>query len=128
VDVQVKGAGSRMLVRVVIDRKGGISIAACERLSQQLSAALDVANPIEGRYVLEVTSPGVNYPLTDQAAFDRVEGRLVLIHRRAPDGRVEQVRGTVTAAEDDAVCLDTDSEVVRVPYGEIVKATQALPW
>jgi ribosome maturation factor RimP len=128
VDVQVKGAGSRMLVRVVIDRKGGISIAACQRLSQQLSAALDVANPIEGRYVLEVTSPGVNYPLTDQATFDRVEGRLVLIHRRAADGRVKQVRGTVTAAEDEAVCIDTDGAVVRIPYGEIVKATQALPW
>ncbi|MGH8905137.1 MAG: ribosome maturation factor RimP [Egibacteraceae bacterium] len=128
VDVQVKGAGSRTLVRVVADRKGGIDIATCQELSRRLSAALDAADPIDGRYVLEVTSPGLDYPLTDRAAFDRVEGRAVLVGRHAPNGSPVQVRGTVTAAEDDAVCLDVDGEAVRVPYGEIIKATQALPW
>jgi ribosome maturation factor RimP len=117
-----------MLVRVVVDRKGGIDLEACQRLSRQLSTALDAADPIDGRYVLEVTSPGVDYPLTDRAAFDRVEGRLVRVHRRVSDTQVVEIRGTVTVAEDDAVCLDVDGHPVRVPYREVVKATQALPW
>jgi ribosome maturation factor RimP len=133
--VQVRGAGSRMLVRVVVDRKGGIDLASCQRLAGELSAALDAADPIEGRYVLEVTSPGVDYPLTDQAAFSRVEGRVVLVHRR-PESRgnsaesdgATQLRGVVKAADPDAVVLDVGGETVRVPYREIVKATQALPW
>jgi ribosome maturation factor RimP len=127
IDVQVKGTGSRTLVRVIVDRKGGIDLASCEQLSCELSAALDRADPIEGRYVLEVTSPGVDYPLTDQAAFYRVEGRAVLVHRRGDRG-VTQLRGVVTTADPDAVVLDVEGDLVRVPYREIVKATQALPW
>jgi ribosome maturation factor RimP len=127
IDVQVKGTGARMLVRVVVDRKGGIDLASCHQLSRDLSTALDAADPIDGRYVLEVTSPGVDHPLTDRAAFDRVEGRAVLVHLRSPEA-VRQMRGTVKVADEDAVVLDVDGQDVRVPYGEIVKATQALPW
>jgi len=116
-----------MLVRVIVDRKGGIDLASCQRLSNELSAALDAADPIESRYVLEVTSPGVDYPLTDQAAFSRVEERVVLIHRGEP-GTVSQLRGKVTAADPDAVVLDVEGETIRVPYREIIKATQVLPW
>jgi ribosome maturation factor RimP len=134
--VQVKGAGSRTVVRVVIDRKGGIDLESCQRLSGELSAALDAVDPIKGRYVLEVTSPGIDYPLTNRAAFDRVEGRMVLVHRRRKSGvgdpeeagAVTQLRGRVTAAGPDAVVLDVEGEPVPVPYREIVKATQMLPW
>ncbi len=134
--MQVKGTGSRTLVRVVVDRKGGIDLASCQHLSRALSSALDAADPIEGRYVLEVTSPGVDHRLTDQAAFRRVEGRAVLVHHRrgsgvgspGEPGNAVELRGLVTAAEPDAVVLEVEGQPVRVPYREIVKATQALPW
>ena len=112
------------------------------------------------RWRLEVTSPGVDYPLRGRRAFDRVEGRPVLVHRRVPgdprDGTgrdgdaaredatrettgdgppgLEQLRGTVRAVEEDAVVLDVPgprgrpARPVRVPYADIEKATQALPW
>jgi ribosome maturation factor RimP len=127
VDVQVKGSGSRTLVRVVVDRKGGIDLASCQQLARELSAVLDAADPLDSRYVLEVTSPGVDHPLADRDAFDRVEGRAVLVHRHV-EGVVTQLRGSVMAAEPDAVVLDVQGEPIRVPYREIVKATQALPW
>lgn len=130
VAVEVKGSGSRTLLRVKVDRKGGVDLAACQALSRDLSARLDAEDPIAGRYTLEVTSPGVDHPLTDQRAFDRVEGRAVLVHRRSgpePD-RLQQIRGTVVAAEADAVVLDVDGEEVRVAYADVAKATQALPW
>lgn len=126
--VEHKGSGSRQLVRVVVDRKGGVPIDTCQRLSQQLSADLDRVDPIGGRYTLEVTSPGVDWPLTDRPAFDRVEGREVLIHRRDDAGRVEQVRGRVVRANDDAVDIDDGSGTVAVAYADIVSAAQALPW
>ncbi|HEY8341279.1 MAG TPA: ribosome maturation factor RimP [Egibacteraceae bacterium] len=126
--VEVKGAGSRTLVRVVVDRKGGVDLATCQALSRELSEALDAEDPIAGRYTLEVTSPGVDHPLTDQRAFYRVEGRSVLVHRTTGEDRLEQIRGTVVAAEPDAVVLDVDGEEVRVPYAEVAKATQTLPW
>jgi ribosome maturation factor RimP len=127
--VELKGQGSRQIVRVVVDRKGGVSIDVCQRISQRLSRQLDAADPIGGRYTLEVTSPGVDWPLEDRAAFNRVEGRDVLIHRRRDDGAVEQVRGRVVNAGDDAVELDSGNNgAVAVAYDDIVKAAQALPW
>ena len=128
VAVELKGTGSRQLLRVVVDRKGGISVDTCHRISRELSRQLDAADPIGGRYTLEVTSPGVDWPLTDQRAFDRVEGRPVLVHRRAGDDRVEQVRGRVVAADPTAVRIDDGTDVVTIAYDEIVKAAQALPW
>lgn len=126
--VEHKGEGSRQLVRIVVDRKGGVSLDTCQQLSQALSRRLDDVDPIGGRYTLEVTSPGVDWPLTDQTAFDRVEGRPVLIHRRAGRDRVEQVRGEVVQAGPDAVQVVDGDTTVSVAYEDIVKAAQALPW
>jgi ribosome maturation factor RimP len=126
--VEHKGEGSRQLVRIVVDRKGGVSLGTCHELSQAVSQRLDEVDPIGGRYTLEVTSPGVDWPLTDQTAFDRVEGRSVLIHRRVGGGRVEQVRGEVVTAGTEAVQVADGDTTVAVAYDDIVKAAQALPW
>lgn len=128
VAVDIRGTGPRQLVKVVVDRKGGVDLATCQRLSQALSAQLDEVDLIDQRYALEVTSPGVDWPLREQRDFDRVEGRTVLVHRRADGDTVTQVRGTVVAAEDEAVVLDVDGSPQRIPYGEVAKATQSLPW
>lgn len=128
VDVEHKGEGSRQLLRVTIDRKGGVPLEICQRLSRALSQALDEHDPVPGRYTLEVTSPGVDRPLTDAASFDRVEGRGVLVHVRGADGRVEQVRGTVARAGERAVEIDDGASRRTVPYQDIVKAAQTLPW
>lgn len=127
-DVAVKGHGARQLVRIVVDRKGGVSVGTCQQLSRDLSDLLDERDPIGGRYTLEISSPGTDWPLTDQRSFDRVEGRDVLIHRRGDGDRVVQVRGTVVSADADAVTVDDGAGGTTVAYREIVKAAQALPW
>lgn len=126
--VELKGQGAHRLVRVVIDRKGGVPIDVCQRISQRLSQQLDVADPIGGRYTLEVTSPGVDWPLGDRAAFDRVEGREVLIHKRGAGDRVEQIRGRVVRARQDVVELNHKGGTVPVAYDDIIKAAQTVPW
>lgn len=126
--VDLRGQGSRQMVRVVIDRKGGVTVDTCQQISRELSQQLDASDPFGGRYTLEVTSPGTDWPLDDQRAFDRVEGRQVLIHRRVDRDRVEQVRGRVVSAGDTAVEVDDGGGTVTVAYQDIVKAAQALPW
>lgn len=133
VDVQVKGAGRRTLVRVMVDRKGGVDLAACEGLARDLSQRLDELEAtgeadLPDGYRLEVTSPGIDHPLRDARAFDRVEGRPVRVLRNAGDGQVVEVDGTVKAAHDEAVVVDVEGEAVEIAYAEIVKATQRLPW
>jgi ribosome maturation factor RimP len=127
VDVEVKGSGPRTLVRVRVDRKGGVELAECQKVSRDLSRVLDDLDPIDSRYQLEVTSPGVDYPLRTARDFDRVEGRVVAVQHRTPEGE-EQIKGTVRAAGDAQVVLDVDGDEVAVGYDDILKATQALPW
>lgn len=124
VEVALKGQGNRQLLKVLVDRKGGLDLAACQELAKRLSERLDAADPVPGRYTLEVSSPGTGYPLRDQRAFDRVEGKRVTVLR----AEAPEVSGVVMAARDEVVVLDVDGEEVTVPYGAITKATQALPW
>ena len=125
VDVQVKGSGPRTLVRVLVDRKGGIGLTDCQDLSRALSRALDDADPIDSRYQLEVSSPGVTHPLRTQRDFDRVEGRSVVVRRREAGG---EVKGVVVVAAESEVVLEADGARTPVPYADIEKATQVLPW
>lgn len=128
VDVELKGEGARRLVRLVVDRKGGVGVDVCQQLSRAIGDRLDALDPIGGRYTLEVTSPGVDRPLTDRASFDRVEGREVVIDRRTSDENAREVRGRVVRAGPDAVDIEQSGTTVSVAYREIVTATQALPW
>ena len=127
VAVEVKGSGARTLVRVKVDRKGGVDLEQCRQLSRDLGKILDDEDPIDSRYQLEVTSPGVNHPLQTQRDFDRVEGRLVAI-RRTSDSGGEQIKGTVREAAEAEVLLDVEGSPVAIAYDDIEKATQALPW
>jgi ribosome maturation factor RimP len=126
IDVEVKGTGPRTLVRVKVDRKGGIEVAQCQQLSRELGRLLDETDPIDSRYQLEVSSPGVNHPLRTQRDFDRVQGRLVAIRRTGADAG--EVKGTVREAGETHVVIAADGTDVTVAYDDIETATQALPW
>lgn len=128
VDLLVRGEGPRRVVRVIVDRKGGVDVERCRLLSRELAVQLDALSELDAGYALEVTSPGIDFPLRDQRAFDRVEGRAVLVHRRDPDGRVVQVRGVVRQALADQVVLEVDGRSAAIAYERIQRATQALPW
>ena len=127
IDVLVKGSGPRTMVKVIVDKKGGVGLAECQALSREVSKVLDESDPIDSRYQLEVTSPGVTHPLRSQRDFDRVEGRTVVVRRVTDEGPAE-IKGTVIAAADSEVVLDSDGERIAVAYEAIDTATQALPW
>ncbi|MCL4456233.1 MAG: ribosome maturation factor RimP [Nitrospirae bacterium] len=71
VSADMIGSGRKATVRIVIDKEGGVTIGDCERMSRRLEALLDVEDPIKGSYVLEVSSPGLDRPLVNQADFEK---------------------------------------------------------
>lgn len=71
VSVDVLGIGKRTILKVVVDKEGGVTIGDCEKMSRSLEALLDVEDPIKGPYMLEVSSPGLDRPLVKQADFER---------------------------------------------------------
>jgi ribosome maturation factor RimP len=117
-DVLVTPAGRRRQVRVIVDADGGVSLDDVAVVSQEISAALDGSEAMgSGPYVLEVTSPGVDRPLTQPRHWRRARGRLV----RATLAGGEEVTGRVTAADDQAVVLDADGDGRRLGYDELTR-------
>lgn len=107
-DVQVQRAGRREVVRVVVDRDGGVDLDTIAQVSQVVAALLDeppLSQQFAGAYVLEVTSPGVDRPLTEVRHWRRAVDRLVHAHRA--DGGV--VIGRVGEVTDAEVTLVLDS-------------------
>jgi ribosome maturation factor RimP len=116
-DVTVTAAGRRSVVRVVVDRDGGIDLDAVADVSRDVSAALDAGDVMgEAPYVLEVTSPGVDRPLTLPRHWQRNVGRRVQATPRAGGAAVT---GRVTAADSDRVTLDVDGTERSFRYDEL---------
>jgi ribosome maturation factor RimP len=82
VEIEYKREGRALVLRVYIDKPGGVNLDACADVSRELSAILDVEDVIPTRYLLEVSSPGLNRPLTKEADYLRYAGRLVKIRTR----------------------------------------------
>jgi len=79
ISTDLLGSGRRLLLRVVVDKTGGVTVGDCERMSRGLEALLDVEDPIRGSYVLEVSSPGLDRPLETQRDFEKNIGKLARI-------------------------------------------------
>lgn len=84
VDVEYKQENRRMVLRVYVDKDGGVTLDECAALSRELAEILDVEDFIRGRYSLEVSSPGLNRQLKKPADYERFLGRLVKIHTYEP--------------------------------------------
>ncbi|MET8232314.1 ribosome maturation factor RimP [Micromonospora sp. NPDC005298] len=133
-DLSVSRAGRRHVVRVIVDRDGGIDLDAVADVSRAVSTALDAAEEadgdiVAGEYQLEVSSPGVDRPLTLPRHWRRNVGRLVKVTVRAaesvPGQRGEQPTGDrqltarVVGAADDGVQLETDDGRTSWAYAQL---------
>ena len=116
--------GSARLV-LYIDQPDGVGLDDCERVSREVSALLDVEDPIPTAYQLEVSSPGFDRVLRTPAHFARFVGsRVHLELSAARDGR-KRYTGTLLEAAAGGVVIEVDRERVDVPFGEIARARLA---
>jgi ribosome maturation factor RimP len=114
------------LLRVYVDApERPVTIDDCERASREISAALDVNDPVAGRYTLEVSSPGLDRPLFTPEQFARFIGQAVKINVNLPlDGR-RRFHGTITAIEGDRITIEQDGEAVTIVHTNVAKARLA---
>ncbi len=79
VDVFIGGSGRKMLLRIIIDKESGVTVGDCERTSRGIEALLDVEDFVNASYMLEVSSPGLDRPLTRMKDFERSRGKLARV-------------------------------------------------
>ena len=110
------------LLRVYIDKDTGIDVEDCARVSQQLSAVLDVEDPIREAYVLEVSSPGLDRPLFRERDFASHCGALVHVRlHRAATGR-RNFKGRLCGTADSRVLIEGDDQLWELDYADIDEA------
>ena len=119
-------SGKRKTIQIMAERKsdGLMEVGDCERLSRELSATLEVEDPISDAYVLEVSSPGLDRPLTDLRDFQTYEGYLARLELdRLVEGR-KRFRGILVGVDGDNVeiNLDNEEETAQIPFGWISEA------
>ncbi len=105
VDVEWSGRGPRTVVRILIDKPGGVGVADCEEVLRSLGHALDVEDPIPHSYVLEVSSPGLERPFRQRTAYEKNIGTKVRVKLKLPRNGEWRLAGTLLAVEDSGVTL-----------------------
>ena len=119
VDLQLRVGRGHGLVRLFIDAESGITLEDCEKVSREVSALLDVEDPIPGDYNLEVSSPGLDRKLVRPSDYDRFAGCRVKVRLlKLVNGR-RRLSGVLLRREEDMVLLDIDGKDFAVPMSAI---------
>ena len=120
--VELKRHGGSILFRVFIDQESGVRLVDCERVTERLGVLLDVEDPIESSYTLEVSSPGLDRPLWSKKDYERFTGRLARIKTRQQLDGKRHFRGRLAGVEGDIVILENKHGIKRIPLPAIESA------
>ena len=121
VAIEILGSPGRALIRVYIDRTGGVNVDICARVSRAISPVLDVEDPFPGAWELEVSSPGIERPLQRENDFRRFVGFGVKV-KLAPGPERRRYSGLLKGFEDGHVLVEVDGQIHRLALDQIDKA------
>lgn len=126
VGIEYSSNPKNRILRLYIDHsEAGILVEDCANVSREVSALLDVEEPISGQYTLEVSSPGVERPLFTAEHFERFVGEQAVVQMQVPlEGR-RKFKGQIIGVESDEVCLAVDGTQWRLPIAGMARARLA---
>ncbi|MDL1965516.1 MAG: ribosome maturation factor RimP [Candidatus Desulfofervidus auxilii] len=126
VDVEFQREKQGWVLRVYIDKPGGVTLDDCTDISYQLSAVLDVEDLIDTSYTLEVSSPGLTRPLKELSDYERYKGQLVKIKTYKPIDGKKVFRGKLIGLENEIVKIEDEKGEHEIPFEIIAKANLNL--
>jgi ribosome maturation factor RimP len=118
----------RPKLQIMVERRDGtpIGVDDCAEASRLISAVLDVEDPLSGSYVLEVSSPGIDRPLTRLGDFERFAGFEARVELRIPLAGRRRFRGRLRGVDHDRIRLETEDEEIELSFDDIQKAKLVL--
>ncbi|MCW9718169.1 ribosome maturation factor RimP [Avibacterium sp. 21-599] len=120
--IECQRMGRFLTVRLYIDKEGGVTVDDCADVSRQVSAILDVEDPIADKYNLEVSSPGLDRPLFTLAQYARFIDQEIIVHLRIPVLERRKWQGKLAHIENDMLTLIVDGQPQVLVFGNIQKA------
>jgi ribosome maturation factor RimP len=127
-EVAFRGEGGRSILRVTVDREGGVDLDTIAEVSERLSRRLDLEDFGPKGYALEVSSPGVERTLRTPRHFQRSVGERVKVKTAAPVGGRSVHEGALVSADAEAIVIASDGGELRVPYADITSARTVFEW
>lgn len=122
VHVEFASGGSSPVLRIYADRPGGITLSDCAELSRRIGVFLDVEDMIPGRYVLEVSSPGIERPLFSERDYERFKGQEIRLTTTEKIENRRNFKGTIEEFQAGVLTLRCDPEVYEIPFEMIKKS------
>jgi len=123
VEVEHLSAPGGAVVRLYIDRGGGVSVGDCAKVSKEVGYLLDAEDIVRGRYFLEVSSPGIDRVLRKKEHFERFRENLVRVVTKEPIQGARKIRGRIQSCDDGTLYVEIDSgNIVEIPLLSIEKA------
>lgn len=110
------------VLRLYIDKEDGVTVDDCSSVSHQISALIDVEEPVSGHFNLEISSPGLDRPLRRLKDFQRFTGSLVKLKTAMPLEGQRNFSGRLLEADEDKVVIETDDEEISLPMSAVEKA------
>jgi len=122
VGVEYIPQGDHSILRVYIDAEDGINVDDCVAVSHQISGVLDVEDPVDVQYVLEVSSPGLDRLLFKLADYTKFENRIVDVKLAIPLNGRRKFKGVINSSDEENIIINVDGEDFELPYIQIEKA------
>jgi ribosome maturation factor RimP len=125
IDARFVTEHGRRILRLFVDREGGVTVGDCERVSREIETLLEVEGVLGARSVLEVSSPGLDRPLTKPAHFEKYAGKMAAVTTSRPVeayGDRRNYKGLIRGVEDGKVVMEIDRQEYRVPLELIERA------
>ncbi|MBL7203411.1 MAG: ribosome maturation factor RimP [Desulfobacteraceae bacterium] len=122
VDIEYLSEQGRWILRIYVDKSGGITLDACARVSREIGDLIEVKDIFHQGYVLEVSSPGLNRRLKKEKDFERAVGKNIKIRMVTPFEGQRNFRGSLQSFQDGILCLSVNDDLILLPYGDVEKA------
>ncbi len=122
VDIEYRRESNGWVLRLLLDKEGGITLDDCTRVSQEVGRSLDVEDVIQTPYALEVSSPGLTRPLKTEKDFMKYRNRLIKVKTVDPIQNRRQFKGRLLEVTGGGIEIEVDGGIYQIPLSNVAKA------
>ena len=126
VDVEYKKEGPNWILRIFIDKEGGVTVADCQKVSHLTGDLIDVEETIKIPFNLEVSSPGLDRSLKREKDFLKFKGQRIRLHSLSPIDNKRKFTGILADVKDQIIFIDLDGKPFEIPLSQVAKANLVI--